>query len=159
MDKKRCGRCLKDQLYRDYHDHERGTPVHDDRKHFEYLLLETFQAGLSWYTILSKRENFRQAFDDFDYKKIAQYTDTKVEELVHNSGIIRHRGKIEAAIRNAQIFINIQKEHGSRDNFIRSYTDGRIINNQVIDYKTAPANTDLAITISKNLRKLGMKFI
>ena len=111
MDKKRCGRCLKDQLYMDYHDYERGIPVHDDRKHFEYLLLETFQAGLSRYTILSKREYFRQAFDGFDYDKIAQYTDTKVEELLINPGIIRHRGKIEASIRNAQIFIDIQKKY------------------------------------------------
>jgi DNA-3-methyladenine glycosylase I len=111
MDKKRCGRCLKDQLYRDYHDNERGIPIHDDHKHFEYLLLETFQAGLSWYTILSKREFFRQSFDDFDYHKIAQYTDMKVEELLSNPGIIRHRGKIEAAIRNAQIFMDIQQQY------------------------------------------------
>lgn len=159
MDKKRCGRCLKDQLYMDYHDNEWWIPVHDDRKHFEYLLLETFQAGLSWYTILSKREDFRQAFDDFNYKKIAQYTDTKVEELVQNPGIIRHRGKIEAAIRNAQIFIDIQKKHWSRDIFIRSYTDGKIIDNKIINYKTFPVNTDLAIRVSKDLKKLGMKFI
>ena len=90
MNKQRCGRCLKDQLYMDYHDNERGVPVHDDHKHFEYLLLETFQAGLSRYTILAKRENFRQAFDGFDYKKIAEYSDRKVEELVKNAGIIRH---------------------------------------------------------------------
>ncbi len=90
MNKQRCGRCLKDQLYMDYHDNERGVPVHDDRKHFEYLLLETFQAGLSRYTILIKRENFRQAFDEFDYKRISQYNDRKVEELVKNAGIIRH---------------------------------------------------------------------
>jgi DNA-3-methyladenine glycosylase I len=102
---------MKDQLYMDYHDNERGIPIHNDQKHFEYLLLETFQAGLSWYTILSKRGEFRKAFDDFDYKKIADYTDLKIEELLLNSGIIRHRGKIEAAIRNAQIFIDIQKAH------------------------------------------------
>lgn len=159
MDKKRCGRCLKDQLYMDYHDHERGIPVHDDCKHFEFLLLETFQAWLSRYTILSKRENFRHAFDDFDYKKIAQYTDAKVEELVYNAGIIRHEWKIRAAIRNAQIFMDIQKEYWSRDTFIRSYTDGKIIDNKLIDYKTAPAKTELADKISKDLKKLGMKFI
>ena len=159
MDKKRCGRCLKDQLYMDYHDNEWWIPIHDDSKHFEYLLLETFQAGLSWYTILSKREYFRQAFDNFDYKKIAHYTDVKVEELVNNPGIIRHRSKIQAAISNAQIFIDIQKEYWSRDNFIRAYTDEKIIDNKIINYKTAPANTDLAITISKDLKKLGMKFI
>jgi len=159
MNKNRCGRCLKDQLYRNYHDNERWNPVHDDCKHFEYLLLETFQAWLSWYTILSKRENFRKVFDDFDYKKIAGYTDTKLEELLINPGIIRHRGKIEAAIRNAQIFLEIQQQYWSRDNFIRAYTDGKTIDNKIIDYKTAPANTDLATTISKDLKKLGMKFI
>lgn len=159
MDKHRCGRCLKDQLYKDYHDNERGIPVHDDHKHFEYLLLETFQAGLSWYTILAKREYFRQAFNDFDYTKIAQYNDVKVEELLLNPGIIRHRGKILAAVRNAQIFIDIQKEYGSRDHFIRAYTGGKIIDHYIIDYKTAPAKTDLANKISTDLKKLGMKFI
>ncbi len=159
MTENRCGRCLKDQLYMEYHDNEWWIPVHDDHKHFEYLLLETFQAGLSWYTILSKREHFRHAFDDFDYKKIAHYTDLKVEKLLNNPGIIRHRGKIEAAIRNAQIFMDIQKEYWSRDAFIRGYTDNKIINNHVIDYKTAPANTDLATRISKDLKKLWMKFI
>lgn len=159
MNKQRCGRCLKDQLYMDYHDNERGVPVHDDRKHFEYLLLETFQAGLSRYTILTKRENFRQAFDNFDYNKIAQYNDRKVEELVKNAGIIRHEWKIRAAIRNAQIFMDIQKAYDSRDHFIWSYTNHKIIDNQISDYKTAPAKTELAEQISKDLKKLGMKFI
>ncbi len=143
----------------DYHDNEWGIPIHDDHKHFEYLLLETFQAWLSRYTILSKRENFRQAFDNFDYKKIAQYTDKKIEELVINSWIIRHRGKIEAAIRNAQIFIDIQKKYGSRDTFIWKYTDNKIIDNKLTDYKNSPAKTELADKISKDLKKLGMKFI
>ena len=114
---------------------------------------------MSRYTILAKRENFRQAFDDFDYKKIAQYNDRKVEELLLNAGIIRHRGKIEAAIRNAHIFMDIQKVHGSRDKFIWNYTDHKIIDNHIVDYRTAPAKTELAETISKDLKKLGMKFI
>lgn len=159
MDHIRCGRCLKDKLYMDYHDNEWWIPIHDDKKHFEYLLLETFQAGLSRYTILSKRENFRQAFDNFDYKKIAQYTDKKIDQLIINSWIIRHRGKIVAAIKNAQIFIDIQKTYGSRDNFIWKYTDDKIINNKLTDYKNAPSKTELAEKISKDLKKLGMKFI
>ena len=159
MDKQRCWRCLKDKLYIDYHDNERGKPVHDDNKHFEYLLLETFQAGLSRYTILVKRENFRKAFNNFDYLKIAQYDNIKVEELLVNSVIIRHRGKIEAAVRNAQIFIDIQKKYWSRDNFIRNYTDWKIINNNITDYKIATSQTELAKKISNDLKKMGMKFI
>lgn len=143
----------------DYHDNEWWIPIHDDKKHFEYLLLETFQAGLSRYTILAKREAFREAFDSFDYKKIAQYSDTKIEELVVNAGIIRHRGKIVAAIKNAQIFIDIQKKYGSRDTFIWNYTDHKVIDNNIKDYKKSPTKTELADKISKDLKKLGMKFI
>ena len=106
----RCPRCLRDQLYIDYHDTERGIPVHDDHKHFEFLLLETFQAGLSRYTILTKRENFRRAFDGFDPQKIAQYTTTKIDELVMDKGIIRNRAKIQGTIANAGIFLDIQKK-------------------------------------------------
>lgn len=155
----RCWRCLKDDLYKNYHDQERWVPVHDDAKHFEFLLLETFQAGLSRYTILAKRENFRQAFDNFDPIKIAHYDNEKVAALVKNAGIIRHEWKIHAAISNAQIFLDIQKQYGSRDKFIRAYTDNKIIDNQIEHYRQLPGKTDLAERISKDLKKLGMKFV
>lgn len=155
----RCPRCEKDDLYRDYHDHEWWIPVHDDQKHFEFLVLESFQAGLSWYTILKKRENFRHACDNFDPQVIAQYDEKKILKLLDNPGIIRHRGKIEAMIRNAQIFLDIQQEFGSRDSYIRAYTDGEIIDNQLTDYRTAPASTPLSETISKDLKKRWMKFL
>lgn len=113
MKKIRCGWCEKDDLYRKYHDEEWGRPVYDDETIFEFLILESFQAGLSWYTILSKRENFRKAFDHFDYKKMAEYSDRKIEELMNNPGIIRNRLKILAAITNAQKFMEIQTEFGS----------------------------------------------
>lgn len=155
----RCPRCLKDNLYRDYHDHEWWVPVHNDRTHFEFLILESFQAWLSWYTILSKRENFRLAFDNFDPVIISQYTDEKVEELMHNAGIIRHRAKILAAISNARIFLSIQEQYGSWDSWIRAYTHWQVIDNHVTDYRQAPSVSPLSDQISKDLRKLGMKFI
>jgi DNA-3-methyladenine glycosylase I len=172
MDQKhRCWRCLRDQLYIDYHDHEWWVPVHDDAKHFEFLLLETFQAWLSRYTILSKRENFRLAFDNFDPAIISHYTDEKVEQLMSNAGIIRHRGKILAAISNARIFLQIQAQYGSWDKFIRAYTDWQVINNHKnevpLDKGGGRRPGDLPIIstsplsdqISKDLRKLGMKFV
>jgi len=143
----------------DYHDHEWWVPVHDDAKHFEFLVLETFQAWLSRYTILSKRANFRLAFDHFDPVVISQYTDDKVEQLMSNAGIIRHRGKILAAISNARIFLQIQAQYGSWDNFIRAYTDGKVVNNKITDYKSAPATSPLSDHVSKDLKKLGMKFV
>lgn len=155
----RCPRCEKDDLYRSYHDHERWIPVHDDQKHFEFLLLETFQAGLSRYTILRKRDNFRAAFDDFDPVKISKYKEAKVFELMQNEGIIKNQAKIRATITNAQIFLAIQQQYGSWDAFIRAYTDGNVINNQIKDYKTAPAKTELSDRISADLKKLGMKFV
>lgn len=155
----RCPRCEKDDLYRDYHDNERWIPVHDDMVHFEFLLLESFQAWLSWYTILSKRENFRLAFDQFDLVSISQYDDNKIEELLSNAGIIRHRAKILASIANARIFLSIQEQYGSRDKFIRSYTRWQVIDNQVIDYTLTPSTSPLSDQISTDLHKLGMKFI
>jgi DNA-3-methyladenine glycosylase I len=155
----RCPRCEKDDLYRSYHDEERWVPVHDDHKHFEFLILETFQAGLSRYTVLKKRDNFRSAFDNFDPIKISNYQEEKIKELIDNPGIIRNQAKIRATITNAQIFLDIQKKYGSRDAFIRAYTDGKVINNNVKDYKTAPAKNDLSDRISADLKKLGMKFV
>jgi len=159
MTKHRCGWCVGDDLYEAYHDQEWGTPVYDDATLFEFLLLETFQAGLSWITILRKRENFKEAFDDFDYKKIANYTDKKLEELQNNAGIIRNKLKIKSAKTNAQNFIKIQEEFGSFSKYIWGFVDGKPIKNMVKNYKEAPANTPLSDALSKDLKKRGFKFV
>ena len=138
---------------------EWGVPVYDDLKLFEFLILETFQAGLSWITILRKRENFRVAFDAFDYTKIAQYDTTKFESLIIDKGIIRNKLKIKAAISNAQAFIEIQKEFDSFSNYIWAFVDGSPIKNKVKDYKKAPPNTLLSDQISKDLKSRGFKFV
>jgi DNA-3-methyladenine glycosylase I len=156
---KRCDWCGTDELYQEYHDKEWGVPVRDDEKMFEFLLLETFQAGLSWITILRKRENFRQAFDQFDYKKIAQYSESKIDDLVINEGIIRHRKKIEAAISNAQHYILIQEEFGSFCKYIWGFTEGKVITNKFKSIANLPAQTELSIRISKDLKKRGFKFV
>ena len=158
-DKHRCGWCLGDPLYETYHDTEWGVPVYDDEKLFEFLILETFQAGLSWITILRKRENFRNALDNFDYKKIANYNDVKIEELLQDSGIIRNKLKIKATITNAQAFMKIQDEFGSFSSYIWDFTNGKPIKNSVTHYKNAPANTPLSDAISKDLKKRGFKFV
>ena len=156
---KRCDWCGTDELYQEYHDKEWGVPVRDEATMFEFLLLETFQAGLSWITILRKRENFRKAFDQFDYKKIAKYSEIKIEELVNNGGIIRHRKKIEAAISNAQAYITIQKEFGSFCNYFWAFTDNKVIHNKLTKLSDLPAQTELSQTISKDLKKRGFKFV
>ena len=153
MNKKRCSWANSDNIYIKYHDKEWGVPKHDDQEIFEMLVLESFQSGLSWITILKKRENFRNAFDDFDYEKISEYDDEKIEELLQDEGIIRNRGKIEAAINNAKIFIDIQEEFGSFDEYIWDFTDGEIIK---AEYET---ESDLSKKISKDLKKRGMKFV
>lgn len=159
MEKKRCGWCAGDPLYEAYHDQEWGVPVMDDATLFEFLLLETFQAGLSWITILRKRENFRQAFDGFNYLKIAGYGPEKVASLLEDAGIIRNRLKILSSITNAQAFIKIQQEYGSFSNYFWGFTEGRTIQNQIEDYKQAPATTTLSDQISKDLKKRGFKFV
>ncbi len=159
MKKHRCGWCVGDPLYERYHDEEWGVPVYDDATLFEFLTLETFQAGLSWITVLRKRENFRKAFDGFDYKKIARYDHTKFETLMQNAGIIRNKLKIKAAITNAQAFLNIQEAFGSFSRYIWGFTDGKPLQNQLKDYKEAPANTPLSDAISKDLKKRGFKFV
>lgn len=159
MEKIRCGWCEKDDLYRNYHDEEWGKPVYDDDKIFEFLILESFQAGLSWYTILSKRENFRKAFDHFNYKKIAGYSDKKVEELMQDSGIIRNRLKILATITNAQKFQEIQKEFGSFSKYIWGFVDGKPIDNKPKTLKDVPATTEISDAIAKDLKKRGFKFM
>ena len=155
----RCDWCKDDALYIQYHDEEWGVPVHDDRTHFEFLVLESMQAGLSWLTILRKRENFRKAFDNFDPGKVAQYDEIKIAELLNNSGIIRNRRKIEAAINNAQRFLEVQSEFGSFDNYIWGFTNGKVINNSYTNVDQIPATTDLAYGISKDFKKRGFKFL
>ena len=153
MTKTRCSWAGPDEIYIKYHDEEWGIPTHDDRELFEMLVLESFQAGLSWITILKKRQNFKKAFDDFDVEKVAGYGESKISELLENEGIIRHKGKIASAINNAQVFIEIQKEFGSFDSYIWSFTDGEIIK---AEYLT---ESDLSKDISKDLKKRGMKFV
>ncbi|WP_339915965.1 DNA-3-methyladenine glycosylase I [Yeosuana marina] len=159
MKKNRCGWCEGDALYEAYHDQEWGVPVFDDATLFEFLMLETFQAGLSWITILRKRENFRKAFDNFDYKKIAQYNQDKIDALLQDAGIIRNKLKVNATITNAQAFIEIQKEFGSFSKYIWSFVDGKPIKNTLKSYKDAPANTALSDRISTDLKKRGFKFV
>lgn len=155
----RCAWPKDDPLYVKYHDEEWGVPVYDDATLFEFLMLETFQAGLSWITILQKRENFRNAFDNFDYKKIANYDNNKYEELLENAGIIRNKLKIKATITNAQAFIKVQEEFGSFSEYIWGFIDGKPIKNTLKDHRNAPANTALSDTISKDLKKRGFKFV
>ncbi|WP_179375266.1 DNA-3-methyladenine glycosylase I [Winogradskyella wichelsiae] len=159
MSKNRCGWCVGDPLYEAYHDEEWGVPVFDDDKLFEFLILETFQAGLSWITILRKRENFRKALDNFDYKKIANYQVSKEEELLQNAGIIRNKLKIKATISNAQAFMKIQKEFGSFSKYIWNFVDGEPIKNSFESFKDSPNNTELSDSISKDLKKRGFKFV
>ncbi|WP_298501465.1 DNA-3-methyladenine glycosylase I [uncultured Methanobrevibacter sp.] len=153
MKKNRCSWVNDDEIYIKYHDEEWGIPTHDDKELFEMLVLESFQAGLSWITILKKRENFKNAFDDFDVVKVANYSEDKIDELRNNEGIIRHKGKITSAINNAKIFIEIQKEFGSFSDYIWSFTDDKIIK---AEYLT---ESDLSKQISKDLKKRGMKFV
>ena len=157
--KLRCAWCEKDDLYRDYHDNEWGKPVYEDDKLFEFLILETFQAGLSWYTILKKRENFRKAFDNFDYKKVAQYDEEKVEELLQDAGIIRNKLKVRGTISNAIAFMEVQKEFGSFSKYIWSFTGGKPIENNRKLLREIPSTTPLSDAISKDLKKRGFKFV
>jgi DNA-3-methyladenine glycosylase I len=155
----RCDWCEKDYLYRKYHDEEWGVIVKKDEVFFEFLVLEAFQAGLSWHTILKKREEFRMAFDGFDYKKIAKYQDGKVVELLNNPRIIRNKLKILATINNAQKFMSIQQEFSSFSNYIWSFVDGKPIVNQPKELSEVPANTELSDSIAKDLKKRGFKFL
>lgn len=159
MEKHRCGWCVGDPLYEAYHDEEWGVPVMDDATLFEFLILETFQAGLSWITVLKKRENFRKAFDNFDYQRIANYTQDKIDDLLQDAGIIRNKLKVKATVTNAQAFIKIQKEFGSFSSYIWGFINGQPIKNSWQHYKDAPANTALSDTISKDLKKRGFKFV
>lgn len=159
MDKHRCGWCKGNDLYEAYHDLEWGVPVKDDDTLFEFLILETFQAGLSWITILKKRENFRKAFDHFDYKKIAIYDQAKKDILLQDAGIIRNKLKVNATVSNAMAFIEVQKEFGSFSTYIWGFVNGKPIKNSITNYKDGPANTELSNQISKDLKKRGFKFV
>lgn len=157
--KQRCAWCEKDDLYRNYHDNEWGKPVYDDETIFEFLILETFQAGLSWYTVLAKRENFRQAFDRFDYKKIANYSEEKIATLIENAGIIRNKLKIKATVTNAQAFIKVQEEFGTFSKYIWGFVDGKPIENKFKSLTEVPATTPISDALSKDLKKRGFKFV
>ncbi len=155
----RCDWCKSDELYTKYHDEEWGVPVHDDRKHFEFLVLESAQSGLSWLTVLRKRENYRLAYDNFDPEKVARYDDKKIDELLSNSGIIRNRKKIEASIVNAGKFLEIQKEFGSFDNYIWRFVNGEPVINSYQSISEIPATSALSDEISKDLKKRGFHFL
>ena len=156
---KRCGWSTSDPLYINYHDEEWGVPVHDDRKLFEMLCLEGAQAGLSWITILRKRENYRKAFDRFDAKKIARYDAKKIEKLLQDEGIVRNRLKIESVIKNANAFLEVQKEFGSFDSYIWQFVGGKPIRNARITLKGIPPKTPESEQMSKDLLKRGFKFV
>ncbi|MGN6671392.1 MAG: DNA-3-methyladenine glycosylase I [Candidatus Nucleicultricaceae bacterium] len=157
--KTRCGWCEKDQLYRDYHDQEWGVPVHDDQKMFEFLILEGMQAGLSWYTILKKRDHFRDAFDHFDPLKIAHYGPEKVAALLENPGIIRNQAKIKAVIKNAQAFLSIQEEYGNFNDYIWQFTGGKTIHAARRHLHDIPSNTPHSDAMSKDLKQRGFNFV
>lgn len=149
----------KNDLAIKYHDAEWGIPQHDDRKLFEFLILEGAQAGLSWDTILRKRENYRTAFDDFDYKKIALYDEEKQAELLQNEGVIRNRRKIKSAVNNAKAFLKIQKEFGSFDKYVWNFVNGKPIVNKRKSASEVPASTTISDAISKGLKKRGFNFV
>lgn len=147
------------ELYLKYHDEEWGVPVHDDRVLFEFLILEWAQAGLSWETVLKKRENYKVAFDQFDYEKIAQYWEDKVQELLQNEWIIRNKLKVRSAIKNAKAFIEIRAEYGSFSQYLWNYVDNQQIINNPNSITEVPVSTELSDKISKNLKKRGMSFV
>jgi DNA-3-methyladenine glycosylase I len=157
--KTRCAWCEKDDLYRNYHDEEWGKPVYDDDTLFQFLVLETFQAGLSWYTILKKRAHFSAAFDQFNYQSIATYSEAKVQELMQNEGIIRNQLKIRATITNAIAFMKIQEEFGSFSTYIWNFVDGKPLQNNRQSLSEIPATTALSDAISKDLKKREFKFV
>jgi DNA-3-methyladenine glycosylase I len=157
--KQRCPWPSDDKLMVKYHDKEWGVPLHKDRKLFEFLILEGFQAGLSWRTILHKRENFRKAFDNFDFNKVAKYNKRKINSLLKDEGIIRNKLKIEAAITNAKAFLQVRKEFGTFDKYIWGFVSGKPIKNKFKSLKQLPAKTELSDKISEDLKKRGFKFV
>lgn len=155
----RCPWCGNDPLMTEYHDREWGVPVHDDRLHFEFLVLESFQAGLSWMTILKKRENFRAAFDNFEPERIARYDAAKKASLLADPGIIRNRLKIDAAVNNAQIFLGLQEKHGSFDRWIWSFTEGKPVVGDRRNMGDIPVRSELSDRMAKAMKKEGFRFL
>ena len=158
-EKIRCGWCVGKPLYEKYHDEEWGFPVYDDQKQFEFLVLESAQAGLSWWTILQRRENYRKAFANFDYKKVAKFSQERIEELILDASIIRNRMKIEATVNNAQRFLEVQKEFGSFSNYIWSFVDGKPKINKWKTLKDCPATSIESDALAKDMKKRGFKFL
>ncbi|MBX2955706.1 MAG: DNA-3-methyladenine glycosylase I [Cyclobacteriaceae bacterium] len=158
-EKIRCAWCLKFEQYIDYHDKEWGVPVHDDRTHFEFLILEGAQAGLSWSTILKKREGYRKAFADFDPVKVARFTEKRLEKILLDPGIVRNRLKVYATVNNAKRFLEVQKEFGSFNKYIWSFVNGKPIVNKWKSLKQIPATTKESDALSKDLLKRGFKFV
>jgi len=158
-EKIRCGWSTSDPIYIKYHDEEWGVPIHDDRKLFEFLILEGFQAGLSWITILRKRDNFRKAFDDFDAEKVARYGKRKINSLLKDEGIIRNKLKVEAAVTNARAFLKVREEFGSFDKYIWQFVNHKPVKNKFKSLKEVPASTEISGIMSKDLKKRGFKFV
>ncbi len=157
--KSRCGWCGTDSLYVSYHDKEWGVPVFDDQKIFEFLVLESAQAGLSWITVLRKRENYRRLFAGFDPQKVARFSDVKIEKLLLDPGIIRNRAKVLAAVNNAKIFLDLQEKHNGFHKFIWSFVDGKPVQNKWASLKQIPPTTEISDKMSKEMKSLGFKFL
>jgi DNA-3-methyladenine glycosylase I len=158
-DKIRCEWCLGEEIYKKYHDKEWGVPLHSDRKLFEFLILEGAQAGLSWITVLKKRKAYREAFDNFDFNKIANYKEAKIKALLNNAGIIRNQLKIRATVKNAKAYIQIRREFGTFNKYIWQFTDGKTIHNKWKSLKEIPAETNISQAMSKDLKKRGFTFV
>ena len=158
-EKCRCSWCIGKPAYEKYHDEEWGVPVWDDQKQFEFLVLESAQAGLSWWTVLQKRENYRKHFAQFDPEKVAKYTEKHVGKMLLDAGLIRNRAKIESAIHNAKLFLELQSKHGTFCNYIWDFTDGKPIVNKWKEMKQVPATTDLSDKLSKDMKQKGFKFM
>jgi DNA-3-methyladenine glycosylase I len=156
---KRCKWCEGDKLYIKYHDKEWGVPVHSDRKLFEFLILEGAQAGLSWITVLRKRQDYREVFDGFDFNKVATYKEAKIDALLNNPGIIRNRLKVRGAVKNAQAFIKVRKEFGTFNKYIWQFTDAKTIQNSWKSLEEIPANTEISDHMAKELKKRGFTFV
>jgi len=157
--KTRCEWCGTEEIYVKYHDEEWGVPVHDDKVHFEFLILEGAQAGLSWITVLRKRDNYRKAFDNFDVNKVSRYTEKRIEKLLQNPGIIRNKLKVRSAVSNAQAFIEVQKEFGSFDKYIWHFVNNKPIVNKRKKMSDLPATSIESDALSKDLKKRGFKFV
>ena len=156
---RRCWWCGDDELYQQYHDREWGVPVHDERDLFEFLCLEGAQAGLSWITILRKRDNYRRAFDNFDAHKIARYSDKKIQALLQDPGIVRNRLKVNGFVKNARAYLELQEQGGTLDEYLWSFVDGRPLQNNRKTMKQVPSTTAVSDAMSKNLKKRGFTFV